>query len=90
VSDLTRSLNRLTRNLSLTQVALHTKPPAGLFVLNLEALHSAVEEAMAAVNAVASDTRCAVDSPLGEHTAALLADALKGETPDTVPESWKE
>lgn len=89
MSDLTASLNRLTRNLAITQVALHTKPPAGLFVLNLEALLSSVAQALEAVQSAPSDTLCIVASPLGEHTAALLADALQGETPETVPDSWK-
>lgn len=90
MSDLTQSLNRLTRNMAVTQVALHTKPPAGLFALNLQALLSSVEQAIDALESVPSNTVCVVDSPLGEHTAELLASALSSETPDTVPEAWKE
>lgn len=90
MSDLTSSLNRLTRNLAVTQVALHTKPPAALFVLHLEALLSSVEQALQAVQDVPGNTACIVDSPLGEHTAALLANALDSPAPDTIPDSWKE
>lgn len=88
--DLDSALSRLVRNITITQVALQTKPAAGLFVLNLEALHSAVEQAMGACEAVPANTPCVIDAPLGSHTAALLADALESETPDTIPDSWKE
>lgn len=91
MSDLLQSINRLTRNLTITQVALHAEPPASLFVLNLEALLSSVEQALQAVQAVPGDTKCIAESALGAHTAALLASALQSEpVPDTFPESWKE
>lgn len=90
-ADLTSSINRLTRNLTITQVALHTKPTAALFVLNLEALLSSVEEALQAVQNVPGDTLCEAESAMGEHTANLLASALQGEpVPDTIPDDWKE
>jgi len=92
-ADLQAALNRLARNMTITQVALDTEPPAALFALNVEALKSSVEDVAVLLTYVPSNTKCSVaQRAMGPATAALLADALQSEhaTPDTVPESWKE
>ena len=89
---LERAMTRLTRNVSLMQTALSMKPRAALFSLNLEALLSAVQETLEALEKVAPDYRVeAPDEVWGQHVAEALANAVSPEpTPDHIPDSWKE
>lgn len=93
MSDLQQALNRLARNMTITQVALDTQPKAALFALNIEALKSSVDDVAVLLPYVPADTTCSVaERAMGPATAALLADALASEspTPDTVPDHWEE
>lgn len=88
-----QSINRLARNMTITQAALSMKPAAALFALNVDALLSAVVEVKEALEEVPSDRVITASSRvIGPYTADLLAEAItSGQvTPDTVPDSWKE
>ena len=90
-ADLQAALNRLARNMVVTQVALTTKPPAALFALNVEALSSSVENVLALLQRTPGNHPCVVTQAMGPATASLLADALQSEpTPDHIPTDWKE
>lgn len=93
MTDLQSALNRLARNMTITQVALDTEPTAALFTLNIEALKSSVDDVAVLLSYTPADTKCSVaQRAMGPATAALLADALQSEspTPDTVPDHWEE
>lgn len=87
------AVNRLNRNMAITQTALTLTPPAALFILNVEALKSAVDE-LAVLLELAPPGRVisASSQVIGPATAELLAKAIEAGsiTPDTVPDSWKD
>lgn len=89
---LDRAVDRLVRNMAITQVSLHQRPPAALFALSVTALQSAVDD-VATLLADTDSSRVILTSSgaLGPATASLLADALHSEpTPDHIPDSWKD
>lgn len=79
-----QSIERLARNMQIAQIALQTQPAPPLFALQVEALHSACEEALAVLARMGGNERLIVpESLIGRATADVLADALYESAPDT-------
>jgi hypothetical protein len=86
------AVNRLARNMAITQVALSTTPPAVLFELNIEALLSSVQDVQRLLGDVPHNRIITSSSQvMGPHLAEAMGEVIQfhSPTPDTVPTDWR-
>lgn len=82
---------RLARNMAIAQVAIDTNCYATLFILQVEAVESALNQMRRAMEAAGPEDRITPPGMrISPGIADLLAEHAFDSVPDNVPPSWKE